>query len=669
MASYIWKPSTISSWKKGIAFLAPDSTDKSQAPTITVSGKTYTGKYVNTNEGRHQWIFPSELASMSGLEVSYGGQTGKIESGSTSYEGSDITGWSARAKGSLGSAYSAGTEASGSYSPGSYGYAAYPAYLGGMFPSTALVDYQPIESAEYEYTDPFEFAQQYGELTRSEYSKNVAASKQYALDQLQTELEGLESYVPAAAALKRQETAIDNVFNQAQRTAQLQAITPEIITQLKAQGERATAYAEGRLPDTVQDRALELGVRSRAADIASAGGFGATSSVSRKASELMSAEQRLELSKYGDTLLTSNIGTKTATLLAPTEYSQAGSQISVTPSISGSQLQSQNISNLSNLGMIPASTALSSQISQKQFETNLQQTTNQFNASNLLTASTTNAAALNNFALTKFNYETAYAEGLATAAQTNINTELSLAQQEAYTNQLESYIEQARRSGDWSNVTSLATTLFGSGLASFLVDAFGGDDAVDIGDEDWADEETQDEYEYTTFDNTSDVTASTSESKIVTTSTGTTATTSQSKLATTTPSSYTASTYKTLTGKSVTDTQDTAGKALIQQALNIAGVTTVKKNGYIHVSTDSEGNKYYANPQMYNNNSTESTTNMLQSLYSTLSSLKVFNTQDSAKFEKMIGSVSSEELFSKLSVAKSKGDKAAFIEALTEAFV
>jgi hypothetical protein len=237
-----------------------------------------------------------------------------------------------------------------------------------------------LTAADYSLVDPSQIASQYGDINRSETSKNAALSSQLALDALDTELQGLQNYTPAAAALKRGEIANDNTFNQKQRDAQLASGDPTIRSDLMDQAARARSFASGSVPDSIGDKAYELGIRSRAADAAAGGGFGVRSSAARKASELMSAESRIALSQYGDQLLTSNIGNRNSTLLAPTMYSDAGSQISVNPTASASQIAGATASQL-NSGNITADKALASMTQQEQFKTGLQQDTNVANFS------------------------------------------------------------------------------------------------------------------------------------------------------------------------------------------------------------------------------------------------------------------------------------------------
>lgn len=237
---------------------------------------------------------------------------------------------------------------------------------------------QFMTAADYAMVDPSKIAQEYGDINREQMGKNADLSSELALKYLDTELQGLKNFAPAAAALKRSQIAEDNTFNQSERDRQLAAGDPNLRTDLESQAARARAYAEGRVPDSIQDRALELTNRSRAADMAGAGGFGVRSSAARKASELMSAESRIQLSQYGDQALTSNIQNRSNLLLSPTQYSDAGSQIKVTPTQSGAQV-AMGIASEANAGNITARDALSNLTQQEQYKTTNEQDTRKFN--------------------------------------------------------------------------------------------------------------------------------------------------------------------------------------------------------------------------------------------------------------------------------------------------
>lgn len=310
---------------------------------------------------------------------------------------------------------------SGEGGGGSSGIAALPEYLGGMFPAFMPVGFPTISAANYNFVDPMQFAQTFSNFNRGEIRTNFNAAKDFALESLDTELRGLRSYAPAAAALKRSEISADNLFNQTQRTRQVNQALPGVSGDLGAQRERARAYAEGRIPDRVTDRALELGVRSNAADTASFGGFGARSGQGRKTSDLMSAAERVQLSQYGDQLLTQNIGTKAGLYLAPTEYSNAGTEIRATPEVGAGRLTYQGLGVFNEATLLSPSQALTAKIGQEQFKTNLEQRTKEFNATGQYDAAKFNSAGAFTAGLGAFNYEVQYANAEQAANQANLN--------------------------------------------------------------------------------------------------------------------------------------------------------------------------------------------------------------------------------------------------------
>lgn len=407
MGSIIWKPQPQNRNKGPVFLVDTNKQGKHQAPTISVNGQTYTGKYLNTENGVDQYEFPRELIGTENLQVSYGDQSGTISQGGQSFEGDSLSNWQPRSKGSVGS-YGG---ASGPFAPGSIGYGATAAYVN--YPDPSL-----MKTAPYKFTDPQEFAQKFGEFNRGEYAKNFEQAQKYSLKTLDTELQALKSYVPAMSALQREQTSIDNQFNQAQRTQQIDTALPGVRSSLAAQGKRAETYAGGNLIDSGQNAALELGMRSQAADNASAGGFGAGSSVARKASDLMSAEKRFQISQYGEGLLGTNVNQRSNLELAPTEYANAGSQIRVNPTVSPAQLLTQQQSELNQNTMISPTNALQSNVQQNQFTTGLEQQTRQINQS-----------VENQFKLGKHAYDVSYSGMLAGASQTDINTQLALQQQ------------------------------------------------------------------------------------------------------------------------------------------------------------------------------------------------------------------------------------------------
>lgn len=424
-------------------------------------------KPVKGTEGS-KWTFPGDKEIPPGSTFSIdGGAPYTIKDPSMRNEynptgGGDPTRVAPETKGGAGGYGGGGSSGvPAGYAPGNIGYGSFPALQN--FPGVTLANYSPIATAPYKFTDPTKFAEQYGAASRKEQIKNFDLSKDLALQTLGTELKSLYSFAPAAAALKRSETSIDNQFNQAQRTNQVNQTLPGAVDALNAQAGRAATYASGSLPDSQQDKALELGIRSNAADQATSGGFGATSSAARKVSDLMSADARFKIAQYGESLTTSNINEKASLLLAPTEYSNVGSQINVNPTVSAGQLIPGFTNQINGYASIPATTALASNTQQNQFTTGLEQQTRQFNAGNELNLSEFNTNATNQFALDKFGYQVQYAGAVAGAAQTNTNTGLELQQQQQYQQIAEQLMHQQQQSQQIGGIVSGILGLLGQG--------------------------------------------------------------------------------------------------------------------------------------------------------------------------------------------------------------
>lgn len=300
------------------------------------------------------------------------------------------------------------------------GAVAFPFLLEG-FPAFQPVSFPTINQAPFNFTDPLDYAKKIQDLNQLSIGKNFDQARKMALDTLSTELQGLRGYAPAAASLAREQASIDNQFNQAQRSAQIKSVLPEAAGDLAAQRKRALSYAEGRLPDAMTDRALELGIRSSAADRATFSGFGPKSGQGVKLSDLMSAEQRFQIGQYGEGLLGQNLSTKANLMLAPTEYINAGQQIKVNPPISPSALTYQGLGALNEATLLAPGAILNAQIGQEQFATNLTQHTSEFNAMGKFDASKFNSAGAFTAALGAFQYDVSYLNAVQGAQQSQLN--------------------------------------------------------------------------------------------------------------------------------------------------------------------------------------------------------------------------------------------------------
>ena len=267
------------------------------------------------NAGRGNWDFQKPGSAYGGTQVritldngeqiirNYGGN--RYEEDFTSYGGGGSTADQAGGQASSGGGLSGGGFSAqnlfGGVGGGAVGATSLPFDISGLYPNFEKVSSNPIEfgeidTAPYKFTDTLEFGKKFGDANRENFRTNFDQSQELGLKTLDTELKGLQSFAPAASALKREQTSLDNTFNQAQRTEQIDTTLPgargvfdRAERTLNRQGDRAATYAQGRLTDDQLDRALELGIRSGAADTASFGGFGARSQQASRISDLQSA--------------------------------------------------------------------------------------------------------------------------------------------------------------------------------------------------------------------------------------------------------------------------------------------------------------------------------------------------------------------------------------------
>jgi len=444
-AGYLYKPAT----SKGPVVLVPSSV--TDVPTITLKdGTVIKGTFVNNVEGNRQYKFPSSIINQTGLTLGVGNDKATLGSGASAYQGPSLSSLAPRGKGSVSGA--PGADTSGidpKYQPSQIGYGMAPADIEKLFPKPTH-----MKETKLDFTDPTAYAKTFQDYVNTSFTKNVDVSKNIALSELNTELEGMQAFVPAAQALQQKTVSADNTFNQEERTKQVNSVLGKQVENLDKQAEDAAVYASGRLPDSEMDKALTLNARGAAADKASVGGFGASSSVARKTSDLLDASQRLDIAKYGNSLVSSNASEEAALKLAPTEYANAGSQIKVTPGESAGARQATTLAALNSYGLLPVQSGLTTTVQQKQVQANF---TND--------ASKTNASIDNTFALSKFGYQANYAGAVAGAAQTDVNTQVGLAQQQQYLQTMQGYQNQSQTTGligaGISGVTQAIGSIFG----------------------------------------------------------------------------------------------------------------------------------------------------------------------------------------------------------------
>lgn len=407
MTTFIYKPKTY----KGPVLLVPDSGPKTP-PTITLpNGQTVQGKYLNTNEGRHQFVLPDSMIGMQGIQVSYGGSTSTIGNGAMSYEGSGLNNWQERFKGSMADPTAGG--GGGMMGMGGMGMYGMPnPFMMNFNPVNFQpikyknidykgIDYKGIEAAPYQFTDPLAAAGRYNDFNTKAEGEAYETAKVRGQELTDLDTQATMNFAQNMSGLQQNLVDSENKFNQAQRLQAVDFAMPDLRSSLDAKRGRAETYASGRLLSSAEDRAYEVAARSASADGSFARGFGDDSVFGKRTSDVLSAQQRLGISQMGEGLLNDWISQGSSLLIDSPLKTSISQRLPSVPSILPSQQSAQQQSNLTNLTTVPLQFGISSEINQQQFSTNLEQGTRTYNASNEFSKDQFNAS--NVFAKDQFN--------------------------------------------------------------------------------------------------------------------------------------------------------------------------------------------------------------------------------------------------------------------------
>lgn len=173
-----------------------------------------------------------------------------------------------------------------------------------------------------------------------------------AQDLLSQDAKYLQSYAPKAAALSRQETAKDNTFNQGELKRAIDSQFPELYGQVRDGLTRASTYADGRLLSSMDDRAMEATARNASAEGSTGRGFGDDSVFGAKNSDLLSAQQRLGISQYGDQSVKEWLTLGSQLMVDRPIKANTGGQIGVTPDVMPSRMNATLAAGIAGSNMV-----------------------------------------------------------------------------------------------------------------------------------------------------------------------------------------------------------------------------------------------------------------------------------------------------------------------------
>lgn len=331
MTTYIWKPGT----RKGPVFLAPDSENRGGIPTVILpNGQRIQGRYFNTNEQRHQYIFPSSVLGQAGAQIEYNGNVQTIENTNNSYEGDIKAGWRYRDKGTI---RSGGGQVSG----GSQGVGQNPDFSTGG-PETHIAttpggqpfvipggaNFGAIQFNPASYQQAIADARAAGDEARAQYFQNILDSRGAALDLVDTDIEGIKrglnelgpavrtagdadtqsnigrakqidafsaSRIPGANRYNRGQISDTNKFNADEFETAVEKSGIDYRKRINQVLSELATESTGRFGDELLDTLMTTSSRGAASDLASAAGVNPLSGAGKNIIDKFSAKERIDM--------------------------------------------------------------------------------------------------------------------------------------------------------------------------------------------------------------------------------------------------------------------------------------------------------------------------------------------------------------------------------------
>lgn len=505
MSGFLWKPVSESNGRL-VVLLPSDLTNKvKNVKVVTPDGRSASSKFTGVaNGGRGHYRFDapggayprgsSVVATLEdGRQVKYTvGNTGSRNEGVKGVVGGSGDGGGGDQEG--GGTTEGGDAEFGAGDGGGVG------ETGGEFSTSfpiadaSEISFDPIEptfipNLEIPVVDPIERTAEVGDFNRGEFQENFEIGKKNALELNQLEFDSLQDFNRQARALQAEGVAQENVFNQGemrganvfnrgevgvanqfnrgeitqantfnqatigpanqfnqkQRLQQLERALPGARGKILSQIDRGQQMSEGRFAVDAEDRAYEVAARNAGADAVSVKGFGADSVFGKRTSEMLSAQQRLELGQVGaqqvdrflqlgatlafDQPIKFNPIQQNPQAFQPQQFqpqqARTSQDVRGAPSQPASVLAVQQQESLGPLTTIQPGQTIGFDINQNQFQGNLDQRTNEFNSTLDFEAQRFNSSAALQIELEKFMAETFNAQAAAGAANNSAATGLA----------------------------------------------------------------------------------------------------------------------------------------------------------------------------------------------------------------------------------------------------
>lgn len=337
-----------------------------------------------------------------------------------------------------------------------------PIFIDPNFIQPFPVEFPTIPQANFQFTDPLEFTGEVAEFNRGQTAQAFEVGLERAKTLQEEELESIINFAGRISEFQQGLLEGENAFNQLQRLQAAETAIPGVQGIFERQRERAETLAEGRLLTTAEDRAFEEAARSASAEGSFIRGFGDDSVVGARQSEILSAQQRLGLTQLGENFLSRSIQQAAGILMDQPLKANISQRLPSQPNVPLSTLATTQQQIETGLTTIQPQAALSAEIQQQQFATNLEQRTNEFNAAGLFNAQTFNSSQFFNALLQQLGVQFFNAQQLQQFQQgiANAQAESAIAQEDR--DRLNQLIEDFRQNQDRQQFVNGLASIFGS---------------------------------------------------------------------------------------------------------------------------------------------------------------------------------------------------------------
>ena len=287
------------------------------------------------------------------------------------------------------------------------------------------ISFPVIPVPDFNFTDPLDTAARVGEFNRKQSEQNFVKAIERSRELTREELAAVQEFAAGISDTQLRLLEKENSFNQQQRLGAAEVAIPGVQDIFARQRQRAETLASGRFLGSAEDRAAELAARNAAAEGSTIRGFGDESVVGRKTGDLLSAQQRLNVTQVGEGLLSRSLQQAAGLLFDLPTKANIAQRLPAQPTVGITQLAPALQSQENALTTFSPEAAQQSIVGQEEFQTNLNLDVSKFNAEGQYRAAEFNSNQQFQAILSRANIEIGNTQAINEAQRTQFNVDLS----------------------------------------------------------------------------------------------------------------------------------------------------------------------------------------------------------------------------------------------------